>query len=68
MSDLKGGVRIVDGVASQGEARVINGALLVRLVPRGTPRLGVGVSKIKGGIAAHLEALVVNGRLKVRTV
>lgn len=68
MTDLKGGVRVVDGVARNGEARVINGALLVKLVPRGTPRLGVGVAKIKGGIAEHLEALVINGRLKVRLV
>ncbi len=68
MTDLKGGVRIVNGLASSEEARVINGALLVRAVPRGTPRLGVGVSKIKGGIAEHLEALVVNGRLRVRVV
>jgi hypothetical protein len=68
MSDLKGGVRVVDGIASHGEARVLNGALLVRLVPRGTPRLGVGETKVKGGIAEHLEALVIDGRLKVRIV
>jgi hypothetical protein len=65
MTDLKGGVRIVGGQARLGEARVINGRLLVKIVPRGTPRLGVGVTKIKGGIAQHLEALVISGRLKI---
>lgn len=68
MTDLKGGVKIGGGRAELGEARVINGALLVKLVPRGTPRLGVGETKVKGGIAEHLEALVINGRLKVKVV
>jgi hypothetical protein len=66
MTDLKGGVRIVSGNPLNGEAVVIDGKILVKVVPRGTPREGIGVAKIKGGNRFHLEAEVILGALKVK--
>lgn len=66
--DLKGRSKIVGGIALHGEVRVINGALLVKVVPRGTPRRGIGSAQLLKGIAKFGEVEIINGRVKVRVV
>ena len=64
----KGATKFVDGVASHGEVRIINGALLVKVVPRGTQRRGIGSAQLFGGIAKFGEVEIINGRVKVKIV
>jgi hypothetical protein len=67
--DGKGSTVLSDGnPADPTEARVINGAILVKLVPRGTPREGYGSAQIKGGIASKGEAVVTGGAVRVKVV
>ncbi len=64
----KGATKILGGVASHGEARVIDGALLVKVVPRGTPRRGIGSAQLFKGIAKFGEVEIIDGRVKVKIV
>jgi uncharacterized protein YaiE (UPF0345 family) len=64
---LKGRSKIKGGVAAHNEVEVINGALKVKVVPRGTAREGYGSAQLKGGVASHGEIEILNGALKVRT-
>lgn len=64
----KGRTKILGGTASHGEARVINGALLVKVVPRGTQRRGIGSAQLFKGIAQFGEVEIINGRVKVKIV
>ena len=66
--DAKGRTTIVDGESQDNEVNVINGAIKVKLVPRGTPREGYGSAQLKGGVASLGEAEIVDGAIKVRFV
>ena len=63
----KGRMTFLDGDPSKGEARVINGAILVKVVPRGTRREGYGSAQLKGGVASKGEAVIVNGAVRIKT-
>lgn len=61
----KGRATLVDGNPNNNEARVINGRLLVRVVPRGTRREGYGSAQLKGGVASKGEAVITAGALRI---
>lgn len=63
---LKGRSKIKGGIASKNEVQVINGALKVKVVPRGVAGEGYGCVQLKGGVASKGEAQILNGALKVR--
>ena len=50
------------------EVTIINGAILVKLVPRGTRGVGYGSAQLWDGIASHGEARIINGAVKVKFV
>ncbi len=64
----KGRTKILGGTASHGEVRVIDGALLVKVVPRGIPRRGIGSAQLFKGVAKFGEVEIIDGRVKVKIV
>jgi hypothetical protein len=64
----KGGTKILGGTASHGEVRVINGAVLVKVAPRGTQRRGIGSAQLLDGIASHNEVRIIDGKVRVKIV
>lgn len=60
--------KIIAGLASKGEVQVVNGAVKVKLVPRGSRRIGLGSARIRDGIASKDEARVLVGAVKVKVV
>lgn len=65
--DAKGRTVIL-GSELPNEVRVINGAVLVKLISRGTPREGYGSAQLLDGIAAKGEVRIINGAVRVKVV
>ncbi len=63
--DLKGRAKIGCGLGPN-EVEVINGAIRVLVVARGSRMEGYGSAQIKKGIASKGEAVVIAGALRVK--
>ena len=60
--------KIVAGIASKGQVEVINGAVKIKLVPRGARRLALGSARLRDGIASKGEVRILAGAVKVKVV
>lgn len=65
--DAKGRTVIL-GSDLPNEVRVINGAVLVKFVPRGTAREGYGSAQLLGGEPVKGEVRISGGAVKVKVV